>query len=210
MFRHGANRTGSGLRADFPGRPGPWPARATVRPPRSSTTPLCPMAALVSPRMPRPATRHPAIIGRDAHQDDRPRRITGRPGMVRIRQPQPILLRDRHPDLFDAYREHFVDGFEHRRYNVRTGHVRPTSPEGEEAFLGTWRRMKVGGPRRPPADARSVPGPARREAPRRRQLEPPRRGHGPRQAAAGAVLPRSVRRADHASRRLRPRLPRRA
>src|SRR4051794_40798385 len=42
-----------------------------------------------------------------------------RPGMVRRRQAEPILLQDRHPELFDAYREHFVDGFEHRYYNTR-------------------------------------------------------------------------------------------
>ena len=65
--------------------------------------------------------------------------------MIRSSERRLILLQDRHPALFEAYREHFVEGFEHRHYATRTGHVKPTDPAGLEKYLGTWRRAKAWG-----------------------------------------------------------------
>src|SRR5579875_2808746 len=52
------------------------------------------------------------------------------------------LLGERHPEQFAAYREHFIDGFERRYYNLRTGHIRVLD---DEPWRGRWRRAKAWG-----------------------------------------------------------------
>lgn len=53
-----------------------------------------------------------------------------------------VLLQDRFPEQFAAYRDHFVDGFEHRFFNQRSGHIRVLE---DEPWRGRWQRAKAQG-----------------------------------------------------------------
>jgi hypothetical protein len=53
----------------------------------------------------------------------------------------PILNRERFPEEFDAYHEHFVEGFQRRFYNDRWGYVRVIE-ELDPYYVARWCRVK--------------------------------------------------------------------